>query len=123
MRDDQQKTPEPEARGFKFTTTRRPTPVAPGASARTGRRVAARTEIVRQQAVVLIDLGLTAFTKESGRTVLSLCAEASVAAIADAGLEPGDIDGLVTFTMDESPEHELLNTLGLPAVRTALLYR
>jgi len=59
----------------------------------------------------------TAFTKESGRTVFSLCAEASVNAIADAGMEPGDIDGLVTFTMDESPEHELLNTLGLPSVR------
>ncbi len=62
-------------------------------------------------------IGQTAYTKESGRTVLSLCAEASAQAIADAGLEPGDIDGLVSFTMDTNADHDLQTALGLPLVR------
>ncbi|MCB2048006.1 MAG: lipid-transfer protein [Novosphingobium sp.] len=62
-------------------------------------------------------IGQTAYTKESGRTVMSLCAEASAQAIADAGLEPGDIDGLVSFTMDTNSDHDLQTALGLPMVR------
>jgi acetyl-CoA acetyltransferase len=62
-------------------------------------------------------IGQTAYTKESGRTVLSLCAEASIKAIVDAGLERGDIDGLVSFTMDTNSDHDLQSALGLPLVR------
>lgn len=62
-------------------------------------------------------IGQTAYTKESGRTVMSLCAEASLKAIEDAGLERGDIDGLISFTMDTNSDHELQNSLGLPLVR------
>jgi acetyl-CoA acetyltransferase len=62
-------------------------------------------------------IGQTAYTKESGRTVMSLCAEASMKAIEDAGLERGDIDGLISFTMDTNPDHDLQSALGLPMVR------
>ena len=62
-------------------------------------------------------IGQTAYTKESGRTVMALCAEASAMAIADAGLERGDIDGLVSFTMDTNSDHDLQSALGLPLVR------
>lgn len=62
-------------------------------------------------------IGQTDFTKESGRTVMALCVEASAAAIADAGMEPGDIDGLISFTMDTNSDHDLQQALGLPAVR------
>ncbi|MBM3594402.1 MAG: lipid-transfer protein [Alphaproteobacteria bacterium] len=62
-------------------------------------------------------LGQTAYTKESGRTVMSLCAEASMKAIEDAGLERGDIDGLISFTMDTNADHDLQSSLGLPMVR------
>jgi acetyl-CoA acetyltransferase len=62
-------------------------------------------------------IGQTTYTKESGRTVMSLCAEASMKAIEDAGLERGDIDGLISFTMDTNADHDLQSALGLPMVR------
>jgi acetyl-CoA acetyltransferase len=65
----------------------------------------------------IIGIGQTAFEKASGRTVLSLCVEASAAAIRDAGMEPADIDGLVTFTFDTNDEIAIQQSLGLPAVR------
>ena len=39
-------------------------------------------------------------------------AEASLAAIRDAGLTPADIDGLITFTLDTSDELLLMRALG-----------
>lgn len=62
-------------------------------------------------------IGQTAYTKESGRTVMSLCAEASAKAIADSGLERGQIDGLISFTMDTNSDMDLQASLGLPMVR------
>ncbi len=62
-------------------------------------------------------IGQTAYTKDSGRSVMSLCAEASAKAIEDSGLERSDIDGLVSFTMDTNSDHDLQNALGLPMVR------
>ena len=62
-------------------------------------------------------IGQTAYTKDSGRTVMALCAEASMKAIEDAGLERGDIDGLISFTMDTNSDHDLQSALGLPLVR------
>lgn len=49
-------------------------------------------------ATAIIAVGWTDFTRQSGRSVLDLAAEASLRAIADAGLEPASIDGLVTST-------------------------
>ena len=51
---------------------------------------------------IIAGIGQTEFSKESGRSELQLAAEASRAAIADAGLSPADIDGMVTFTLDTS---------------------
>jgi len=65
----------------------------------------------------ILGVGQTPFTKASGKSVLALCTEASRAAIADAGLEPGDIDGMVTFTMDDNGEHALQRALGVSALR------
>jgi acetyl-CoA acetyltransferase len=65
----------------------------------------------------ILGIGQTAFTKASGRTVLSLCAEACGAAIRDAGLEPADIDGMVTFTLDSNDELALQRSLGVPGLR------
>jgi acetyl-CoA acetyltransferase len=44
--------------------------------------------------VAIAGIGETAYTKASGRTAGEIAAEAAERAIADAGLEPGDIDGL-----------------------------
>jgi acetyl-CoA acetyltransferase len=71
---------------------------------------------INDQAAI-VGIGQTEFSKKSGRSELQLAAEASRAAIADAGLEPSDIDGMVTFTLDTSDEFLLMRALGIPEIR------
>jgi acetyl-CoA acetyltransferase len=59
-------------------------------------------------------IGQTEFSKESGRSELQLACEAIKAALDDAGLAPGEVDGLATFTMDSSEEAEVARNLGIP---------
>lgn len=65
----------------------------------------------------ILGIGQTEFSTNSGRSELRLALEAIVAAIADAGLETGDIDGFVRYTWDHSTEATLTHALGLPNVR------
>ena len=58
-------------------------------------------------------IGATDFSKDSGRSELRLAAEAVTAAIADAGLTPADVDGLVTFTMDTNMEVAVARATGM----------
>jgi acetyl-CoA acetyltransferase len=62
-------------------------------------------------------IGATEFSKDSGRSELRLAAEAASAALADAGLSPSDVDGLVTFTMDSSAEIAVARELGIGELR------
>ncbi|NKQ53104.1 lipid-transfer protein [Amycolatopsis sp. K13G38] len=59
-------------------------------------------------------IGATEFSKDSGRSELRLASEAVLAALGDAGLEPSDVDGLVSFTMDTNSEISLARELGIP---------
>lgn len=61
-------------------------------------------------------IGQTEFSKNSGRSELQLAAEAVRAAITDAGLRPADIDGLVTFTLDDNDELALMRSVGIQRV-------
>ncbi len=61
-------------------------------------------------------IGQTEFSKDSGRTELQLACEAVLAAIDDAGLQPDEVDGLVTFTMDTSEEMEVARNVGMRQV-------
>ena len=58
-------------------------------------------------------IGATEFSKASGRSELRLAVEAVAGALADAGLEPADVDGLVTFAADTNPEIEVARSLGM----------
>ncbi|EID11487.1 lipid-transfer protein [Mycobacterium xenopi RIVM700367] len=58
-------------------------------------------------------IGQTEFSKESGRSELQLACEAVKAALDDAGLAPGDVDGMVTFTVDSNDEIEVARNLGI----------
>ncbi|OKH99837.1 lipid-transfer protein [Streptomyces sp. CB02923] len=58
-------------------------------------------------------IGATEFSKDSGRSELKLAVEAVRAALDDAGLAPGDVDGMVTFTMDTSPEITVAQAAGI----------
>ena len=61
----------------------------------------------------IVGIGTTAFTKESGVSVTALAAEAALKAIADAGLEPSDIDGLVRSDYDQTSQVALADALGI----------
>ncbi|MFJ4904391.1 lipid-transfer protein [Streptomyces sp. NPDC093249] len=61
----------------------------------------------------VVGIGATEFSKDSGRSELSLAVEAVGAALADAGLTPADVDGLVTFTMDTNPEITVAQASGI----------
>jgi acetyl-CoA acetyltransferase len=66
-----------------------------------------------QGAGAVVGIGATEFSKDSGRSEMRLAVEACEAAIADAGLEPRQIDGMVTFTADTNPEIEIARNLGI----------
>ncbi|WP_369357726.1 lipid-transfer protein [Streptomyces sp. cg2] len=61
----------------------------------------------------VVGIGATEFSKDSGRSELKLAVEAVHAALADAGLTPDDVDGLVTFTMDTNPEITVAQAAGI----------
>jgi len=58
-------------------------------------------------------IGQTEFSKASGRSELQLAAECSLLACQDAGVDPKDIDGMITFTLDNSDEIHLGRCLGV----------
>ncbi|GGO43736.1 lipid-transfer protein [Streptomyces lasiicapitis] len=61
----------------------------------------------------IVGIGATEFSKDSGRSELKLAVEAVRSALDDAGLRPADVDGLVTFTMDTSPEITVAQAAGM----------
>lgn len=71
----------------------------------------------RADKAAVVGIGQTEFSKASGRSELQLASEAVRAAIADAGLEPSEIDGTVTFTQDPNDELALMRSVGIDALR------
>src|SRR5271154_5443142 len=61
----------------------------------------------------IVGIGATEFSKESGRSELRLAAEAVDLALRDAGIEPAEVDGMVTFSSDTNPEIEIARSLGM----------
>ena len=61
----------------------------------------------------IVGIGQTEFSKNSGRSEVQLASEAIKAAIDDAGLEPSDVDGMTSFTLDSSDEIELARAVGI----------
>jgi len=69
-------------------------------------------------------IGWTKFSKASGTSVLNLAAEASLNAIADAGLDVEDIDGVLNFqynTTDTINPRELYYALGMTGCNFQIL--
>jgi acetyl-CoA acetyltransferase len=62
---------------------------------------------------VIVGVGNTSFSKNSGVSELSLAVQAVKIALDDAGLKPADVDGMATFTMDTSDEIEVARALGV----------
>ena len=62
--------------------------------------------------VAIAGIGATEFSKSSGVSELSLAAQCIVAACEDAGVNPGEVDGLVSFTLDSTDEIEVARAVG-----------
>jgi acetyl-CoA acetyltransferase len=62
-------------------------------------------------------IGQTRYSKQSGVSELSLACEAVSRAIDDAGIEPSEVDGLVTFLLDSTDEVEVARGVGLGDLR------
>ena len=65
------------------------------------------------QDAAIAGIGHTEYSKASGRSELQLAAECAKAACDDAGISPHDIDGMITFTIDNSDEIMLSRCLGV----------
>jgi len=63
--------------------------------------------------VAIAGIGATEFSRDSGRSELRLAVEASLSALADAGLSPSDVGGLATFTLDNNDEQAVARALGI----------
>lgn len=61
----------------------------------------------------IVGIGQTEFSRDSGRSELTLASEAARAAIADAGLDVQDIDGIVRCDMDHTSTSALAGSLAL----------
>jgi acetyl-CoA acetyltransferase len=64
----------------------------------------------------IVGIGETDYSRASGRSDLTLATQAALAAVADAGLEPEDIDGIVRCDMDTVYHHDLVESVGMPNV-------
>jgi acetyl-CoA acetyltransferase len=61
-------------------------------------------------------IGATDFSRNSGRSDLTLATQAALAALDDAGLTPADVDGIVRCSHDTVYQHDLAHALGVPNV-------
>ena len=70
------------------------------------------TQSIRDRTAI-VGIGQTRFGKPLEDSELSLACQAIAQAIQDAGLEPSDIDGLASFTMEEGREVDVARSVGL----------
>ncbi|MCH2173177.1 lipid-transfer protein [Myxococcota bacterium] len=62
---------------------------------------------------VIVGIGQTEFSKDSGRSEQRLACESILAALDDAGLTPADVDGMTTYTIDNNEDVDLVRALGI----------
>jgi acetyl-CoA acetyltransferase len=64
----------------------------------------------------IVGIGQTAYSKGLGRSEFDMAVEAILAACADAGIAPREIDGVVRYDMESTDEEQLLSIVG-PGLR------
>lgn len=71
---------------------------------------------IRDRAAI-IGIGQSEFSKHAGKTEHRVACEAIASAIADAGLTPKDIDGIVRYDIETNTELAIIYSLGIPHLR------
>ena len=70
-----------------------------------------------QDKAAIAGIGQTPYSKGLGRTEYDMAVEAIFSACEDAGISPGQIDGVVRYDMENIDEEQLLAVLGNPEIR------
>jgi acetyl-CoA acetyltransferase len=65
------------------------------------------------RAVAIAGIGQTTYARRDERSESLLAAEASLAALRDAGISPADVDGMITYTLDPVDEIGMCRALGV----------
>ena len=65
----------------------------------------------------IVGIGETEYSKDSGRSEMSLAVECIKKAIDDAGLAPKDIDGIAKFGIDNNDIMAIASNIGIPEIR------
>lgn len=71
------------------------------------------SDLTHRDRCAIVGIGATDFSRDSGRSDLSLAVQASLAATADAGLDAQDVDGIVRCDSDLVRANDLVHALGL----------
>lgn len=66
-------------------------------------------------------VGETAYVRGTPKSSIALQFEASLKAVADAGLKPQDIDGIISMGISGAPAEEFINNFGLRDLRFSAL--
>lgn len=69
-----------------------------------------------RSAAAIVGIGATELSRHAGRTELQLACESITAALRDTGLTPGDVDGIVSYTVDPVEETELVRSVGFTEI-------
>ncbi|HWE66368.1 MAG TPA: lipid-transfer protein [Acidimicrobiales bacterium] len=70
------------------------------------------TRALLQDAAAIVGIGQTEFAKQIDRPESQLACEAVVAALADAGIAPSEVDGLSSYTMETTDEVTMAKNIG-----------
>jgi acetyl-CoA acetyltransferase len=73
-------------------------------------------QVTEPRRAAIVGIGATEFSKNSGRSELRLVLESTTAALQDAGIDPSQVSGLVTYSSDNNDEMAVSRALGLEAV-------
>ncbi len=65
-----------------------------------------------KDAAAIVGIGQTAFAKSLEATEGELALQAIIGALDDAGIEPGEVDGLCSYTLEATDEVEIARNLG-----------
>ena len=70
-----------------------------------------------RERIAITGVGETAYSRNSGKSVLALQLEASLKAIDDAGLSPKDIDGIIPYSNSAVVAEDFVTNFGIEDLR------